>query len=124
MSPTKRRRPEHYADALAALDAREDKVALQLDRNRVDVTHLDKLLWPPVQASELAGYTRRDYLRYLLRVAPYLLPHVRDRPLTLIRQPAGVTGRRFVHFHYEQPLPGFVDTIEIYSEKVGKAEQY
>jgi bifunctional non-homologous end joining protein LigD len=63
-------------------------------------------------------------MRYLLRVAPFMLPHMRDRPLTLIRQPAGVAGRRFVHFHYEQPLPSFVDTIDIYSDKVGKAEQY
>jgi bifunctional non-homologous end joining protein LigD len=63
-------------------------------------------------------------VRYLLRVAPFMLPHVRDRPLTLIRQPGGVNSRRFVHFHYEQPLPPFVETIDIWSEKARTAERY
>src|SRR5688572_24767512 len=72
----------------------------------------------------MRAYTRRDYIRYLLQMSPYLLKHLRDRPLTLIRQPAGVTGRRFVHFHYEQPLPAFVETLDIYSENAGTAEQY
>jgi bifunctional non-homologous end joining protein LigD len=53
-----------------------------------------------------------------------MLPHMRDRPLTLIRQPAGIGGRRFVHLHYEQPLPSFVHTVDIHSDKAGRAEQY
>jgi bifunctional non-homologous end joining protein LigD len=86
------------------------------------VTHLDKVLWPATRG--LPAYTRRDYLRYLLATAPHLLAHLRDRPLTLVRQPAGVTGRRFVHFHYEQPLPEFVETIDIHSQKSGGARQF
>ncbi|MGZ8228208.1 MAG: non-homologous end-joining DNA ligase LigD [Burkholderiales bacterium] len=72
----------------------------------------------------MPSYTRRDYVRYLLQMAPHLLRHLRDRPLTLIRQPEGVAGRRFVHFHYEQPLPSYVETVDIYSEKAREAEQY
>lgn len=95
---------------------------LELDGVRVTVTHLDKTLWPA--AKGFPAYSRRDYLRYLLKMAPHVLRHLRDRPLTLIRQPAGVTGRRFVHFHYEQPLPEFVETVDVYSEKSGRARQY
>ena len=57
-------------------------------------------------------------------MAPHVLRHLRERPLTLIRQPAGVAGRRFVHFHYEQPLPDFVETVDIHSEKSGRPRQY
>jgi bifunctional non-homologous end joining protein LigD len=113
---------EPYAPALRALALAARDVTLELEAGDVALTHLDKELWPA--AGELPAYTRRDYVRYLLLMAPHLLRHLRDRPLTLIRQPTGVAGRRFVHFHYEQPLPAFVETVDIYSQKAGKAEQY
>ena len=121
---TRRTSARQYANALKALEAGPDSVSLELDGEAVTVTRLAKALWPANVRADLPAYTRRDYLRYLLRVAPCLLAHIRDRPLTLIRHPAGVTGRRFVHFHYEQPLPAFVETVDIYSERARKAEQY
>ena len=114
--------PKQLRAALAALDTAEGETVLELDGARIAVTHLDKVLWPA--SGSFAGYTRRDYLRYLLAVAPHVLRHLRERPLTLIRQPAGVAGRRFVHFHYEQPLPPFVETVDIHSEKSGRPRQY
>ena len=116
--------PSLYREALQALDAAEDNVTLEVDGERLTLTRLDKLLWPPKADGKLPGYTRRDYLGYLLRVGAYMLPHLRDRPLTLIRMPEGITGRRFVHFHYEQQLPSFVETIMIYSEKSARAEEF
>jgi bifunctional non-homologous end joining protein LigD len=113
-----------YAAALRALERAGDDVELVLDGARVAITHLDKVLWTARAAQHMPSRTRRDQLRYLLQVAPVLLAHVRDRPLTLIRQPGGIDARRFVHFHYEQPLPAFVETIDIWSEKARKAEPY
>jgi len=113
-----------YGDALQALEAAQDNVTLDVDGERLTLTRLDKLLWPADRDAKLPGYTRRDYLRYLLHVGAYMLPHVRDRPLTLIRMPEGITGRRFVHFHYEQRLPPFVETVMIYSEKNARAEEF
>jgi bifunctional non-homologous end joining protein LigD len=110
--------------AIARLDNAPDRVVLEFDAGAVELANLRKVLWPAAPDSGFAEYTRRDYLRYLLRAAPYMLPHLRDRPLTLIRQPAGIHGRRFVHFHYEQPLPAYVETVSIYSEKARRAEQY
>jgi bifunctional non-homologous end joining protein LigD len=112
----------YAAPALRALAQAARDVTLELEGGDVALTHLDKELWPA--AGELPAYTRLDYVRYLLLMAPHLLRHLRYRPLTLIRQPAGVTGRRFVHFHYEQRVPEFVETVDIYSEKAGRAEQY
>jgi bifunctional non-homologous end joining protein LigD len=111
-----------YADALQALDAAGDKAALELDGERVAITNLDKVLWPAQH--DLPGYSRRDFVRYLLHAGPYMLPHLRDRPLTLIRMPEGITGKRFVQFHWEQRLPTFVETISIFSEKNRVAEEF
>jgi bifunctional non-homologous end joining protein LigD len=53
-----------------------------------------------------------------------MLPHTKDRPLTLIRMPEGIGGRRFVQFHWEQRLPEFVETLSIFSEKNRVPEEF
>ena len=121
-APAVRQTPA-YAAALAALERAGESVVLEIDGEHVSLTRLDKMLWPPSDTAP-EGYTRRDYLRHLLRVGPYMLPHVKDRPLTLIRMPDGIAGRRFVHFHYEQRLPRFVETLSLFSEKSGEAEDF
>src|SRR5215213_6640345 len=111
----RRAAPAANVEAVEALRRADAAVTLELDGSAVGLTQLDKVLWPA--AGGLRTYTRRDYLQYLLLMAPHMLRHLQNRPLTLIRQPDGALGRRFVHFHYEQNLPPFVDTVRIYSAK-------
>jgi bifunctional non-homologous end joining protein LigD len=54
-------------------------------------------------------------IRYYTRVAPWLLPHLKDRPLTLTRYPNGIASSLFYQKHYTQPIPEFVDTVQIWS---------
>lgn len=115
---------ERYADLVSEVGEARRNVTLEIEGERVVLTKLDKVLWPPDQAAGLCAHTRRDFVRYLLRAGPYMLPHMKDRPLTLIRMPEGVGGRRFVQFHWEQKLPGFVETISIWSEKNAAAEEF
>jgi bifunctional non-homologous end joining protein LigD len=50
-----------------------------------------------------------------------MLPHLADRPLTMIRMPEGIGGERFFQKHWEQHRPAFVETITVFSEtKEGK----
>lgn len=63
----------------------------------VSFSNLDKVFFPKT------GFTKGELIKYYLDVAPVLLPHFRDRPVTLIRMPDGVTGERF----YEKNAPGF-----------------
>jgi bifunctional non-homologous end joining protein LigD len=123
-APAKTKGAGAYAAAVGALESAGDSIALEIDDARVTLTHLDKVLWPATAGSDISEYTRRDFVRYLLEAGPYMLPHVRDRPLTLIRMPEGITGRRFVQFHWEQRLPEFVETLSIYSEKSDAAEEF
>ena len=64
------------------------------------LTHLDKVLWPPSPEAP-CGFSKGDLVRYLAAVAPYVLPHLTDRPLVLTRYPHGITGSRF----YQKNLP-------------------
>ena len=63
----------------------------------VGFSHLDKIFFPKV------GFTKGQMIKYYLEVAPYILPHLRDRPVTLIRFPDGIAGPRF----YEKNAPRF-----------------
>jgi bifunctional non-homologous end joining protein LigD len=59
---------------------------VEIEGRRLALTNLDKVLWPA------AGRTKGWLLEYYTRVAPVLLPHLRQRPLTLRRFPDGVDG--------------------------------
>src|SRR6185436_3386285 len=59
--------------------------------------------------------TKRDLLRYLAQVSPYMLPHLAERPLTLIRMPEGIGGERFFQKHWRQERPKFVETLSVFS---------
>ena len=67
---------------------------------RLPVSNLDKVFYPK------AGFTKGDVINYYIRIAPVLLPHLKDRPLTLKRYPNGVEGM----FFYEKRCPSFRPT--------------
>src|SRR6266536_2542284 len=60
------------------------------------VSNLDKVYWPQDRL------TKRDLLAYYWNAAPLLLPHLVDRPLTMLRMPDGIEGEAF----YEKQVPG------------------
>src|ERR1041385_2612818 len=61
----------------------------------LEVSNLDKVLYPAV------GFTKGQVIDYFIRIAPVLLPHLKDRPLTLKRYPNGVNSE----FFYEKRCP-------------------
>lgn len=109
---------------LAALEGGEDNLRIEVDDHIVDVTHLSRIYWPAERRFGQQAITKRDYLRYLIVVAPALLAHVRDRPLTLFRWPEGVTGRRHLEKHWNMRLPDFVERVDVFSESKGRTDQY
>lgn len=64
-------------------------LCVDVNGRQLTLTNLDKLNWPQ------EGYTKGDLLRYYYQVAPYIIPHLRDRPLILHRFPNGVTAKAF-----------------------------
>jgi len=57
--------------------------------DRVEVTNLRKVFWPALKL------TKGDLLRHYIRVAPYILPVIADRPLVMKRYPNGIDGKPF-----------------------------
>ena len=70
----------------------------------------DKVLWPE------PGYTKRDLLEYYEAAADRLLPHLKDRPLTLLRANAGIDGERFLQKNLPSSAPASVRRHEVWTE--------
>jgi bifunctional non-homologous end joining protein LigD len=71
------------------------RVEVEVEGRRLSLSNLDKVMYPA------SGFTKGQLIDYYTRVAPALLPHLRDRPLTLKRYPNGVEGGHF----YEKQCP-------------------
>lgn len=81
------------------------------------LTSPDKLLWPD------AGITKLDLAAYLHDMADHLLPHVKGRPLSLVRCPEGSEGECFFQKHHNASTPEEIETIAI-REKNGGSKDY
>lgn len=103
---------------LQQLDGSAKQIDLLVGGAKIRLTNLDRLYWP---ADKI---TKREYLRYLAGVARFMLPHLADRPLTMIRMPAGIDGERFFQKHWEQAKPDFVDTVTVYSDHKNQEHEY
>ncbi len=57
-------------------------------------------------------------------MSPFILPHLEDRPLTMIRMPDGIDGQRFFQKHWEQERPAFVETITVFSGHKEESHEY
>ncbi len=76
---------------------------------RVRLTRLDKVMYP------VPGVTKQEVLTYYIRVAPFLLPFVHDRPLTMHRFPDGVEGEGFYEKDAPEGTPAYVDIFTRWS---------
>jgi bifunctional non-homologous end joining protein LigD len=99
-------------DVLDQLDERKPGLVLTVGGHELPVTNLEKVLWPA--SGRTRPLIKRDLLRYMVRVSPWLLPHLAGRPLFVTRYPDGVAGKSFYQKHWDKP-PQFVRTVSIYS---------
>jgi bifunctional non-homologous end joining protein LigD len=111
-------------DVLRQLDNRKAAFTLEVGEHRIRLTHLDRVYWPADAALGQPALTKRDLLRYFAQVAPFILPHLADRPLTMIRMPDGIGGQRFFQKHWEQERPPFVETITVFSGHKDESHDY
>ncbi len=109
---------------LAQLDTPKASFTIAVDGHKINLTHLDREYWPSEKALKQPALTKRDLLKYLAQVHPYMLPHLADRPLTMIRMPEGIHGQRFFQKHWKQAKPAFVETITVYSGSKDESHEY
>jgi bifunctional non-homologous end joining protein LigD len=68
--------------------------------SKLHVTHPERVIDPST------GLTKLDVVRFYALVAPLLLHHLKGRPVSLVRAPAGIQGELFFQKHIESKMPG------------------
>jgi bifunctional non-homologous end joining protein LigD len=91
---------------------------VEVEGKRLKLTNLDKVLYPK------AGFTKAQVIEYYLRVANTVLPHLRDRPLTLKRYPNGVDADYFYEKNAPAHRPDWVRTAGVWSEGNERTMQF
>jgi len=94
------------------------KAELVVQDRKIQVSNLDKVLYPK------AGFTKGQVIDYYIRVAPVLLPHLKDRPLTMKRYPDGVEGEFFYEKNCPSHRPKWVKTAKVWSEGNSRMMDY
>jgi bifunctional non-homologous end joining protein LigD len=83
---------------------------LKVSGRDVPVSRLEKIFYPET------GFTKAQVIDYYIRVSPVLLPHLKDRPLTLKRYPDGVSGGFFYEKRCPPYRPDWIQTAPVWSE--------
>jgi bifunctional non-homologous end joining protein LigD len=75
----------------------------------VTITHPDKVFWPK------EGYTKADLVDYYRKIARWMLPYLKDRPVMIVRYPDGIEGKSFYQKDAPAFAPEWIRTVTIYS---------
>jgi bifunctional non-homologous end joining protein LigD len=78
-----------------------------IEIQKVRITHPERVLFPGDDV------TKEDLARYMEAIADWILPHVVDRPLTIVRCPEGTSGQCFYQKHWKESVPKDIDFIPI-----------
>jgi bifunctional non-homologous end joining protein LigD len=87
-----------------------EKSNIEIGSRMLTLTNLDKVLYPA------AGFTKGQVIDYYARIAPVLVPHLKDHPLTLKRYPGGVNEEFFFEKNATKHRPDWVKTAPVWSE--------
>ena len=82
------------------------------------LTHPDKILDPAT------NLTKRELAEFYWAIAPHMLPHIANRPLSLVRCPEGAAKPCFFQKHVNKTLPPGIGTVQVPDKKTGVPEPY
>ncbi len=91
---------------------------LEIDGRKLKLSNLDKVLYPG------SGFTKAQVIDYYIRVSPFLLPHLKNRPVTMKRYPDGVKGAFFYEKDAPRFTPDWVETFPVPRKAGGKPIRY
>ncbi len=88
----------------------KQETSIEVEGREIRLSNLQKVLYPK------AGFTKGQVIEYYVKIAPVLLPHLADRPLTLKRYPEGVDGMFFYEKNCPKYRPDWIKTAKVWSE--------
>jgi bifunctional non-homologous end joining protein LigD len=114
------KRASYAAPASVAAKANRTSKAVRSEEGHAPVrlTHPDKIL------DAQSKLTKQQLADYYWAIAPYMLPYVAGRPLSLVRCPGGVGHPCFFQKHVTGTLPTGVESVDVPDKKTGKKEPY
>ena len=119
--PSASREPELSSDSKIEQEltrGKAENVSVEIDGRNLRLTNLNKLYFPK------DGYTKRNLLAYYFRMAPFLVPFLRDRPMVLRRYPNGIDEQAFFQKDAATQTPEWIQTATIRSEDKAKPIRY
>ncbi|RXJ44312.1 DNA ligase D [Gelidibacter gilvus] len=99
------------------LNPTEETQVKKINKHDLKFTKLSKIYWPE------DGYTKRDMFNYYYQVAEYILPYLKDRPLSLNRFPGGIHGKSFYQKDVKGKAPDWAVTYP-YSTSDGEKKEF
>lgn len=92
------------------LNPHEETQVKKIDGNELKFNNLSKIFWPKLNVS------KREVINYYYRIAPFMLPHLIDRPQSMNRFPNGINGKSFYQKDVTGKAPSWVNTYLYHSE--------
>lgn len=102
----------------AAIDPVEKERKITIGKNVVVISNPHKIFWPD------EGYTKGDVVNYYDSISKYMLPHLKNRPLSLKRNPNGIRDEGFFHKDAGEHAPKYADVFPVHSESSNKTVDY
>ncbi len=90
---------------------------MEVEGRSLTLSNLEKVLYP-------SGFTKAQVIDYYIRIAPWLLPHFKNRPVTMKRFPDGVQGKAFYEKDAPKYTPSWIRTTEVPRQTGGKPIRY
>jgi bifunctional non-homologous end joining protein LigD len=100
----------------------EEKTEAKTPKDNQNFTNLEKVFWNASASHPVLK--KKDLIEYYDRMIRYILPHLKDRPLSLSRYPDGIMGKSFYHKNWEQARPDYSKSIKIISESSNRIINY
>ncbi|MDQ3842401.1 MAG: DNA ligase D, partial [Bacteroidota bacterium] len=91
---------------------------IKLDGHELKLTNLDKLYW------KKENYSKLDLINYYLKIAPFILPYMLDRPQSLHRYPNGINAPHFFQKDVKGKVPEWMTTQQDFSESTDETVHY
>jgi bifunctional non-homologous end joining protein LigD len=115
-SPAKK--PAGKATGIQLDLAAANEQLLTLNSHELKLTNLNKLYWKKEK------FSKGDMINYYLKIAPYMLPYMMDRPQSLNRHPDGIDGPNFYQKNQKGKVPAWMQTHKDYSESTSETVEY
>ncbi|SDI53548.1 DNA ligase D [Mucilaginibacter gossypii] len=111
-------KPVKNTDRKTLLNPKDETQVRKICGHELKFTHLSKVYWPE------DGVTKRDMFNYYYQVAEYILPYLKDRPMSLNRFPNGIHGPSFYQKDVKGKAPDWITKTFPYTTSEGEHKEY